>query len=188
MLLMVSSLSPHSLYLLFCWVLSILTLIWLVLMALSCAAIRRAYVSRLTFPFLSHVQVFSCEMLFISRLNHPYICFPSHFCFLVAVILLSFVLSVSMRQCCLQCWQVLFFPLFLKHIVGQRRLWDAKPYALSLVFLFFGPLSISLSRFSWFCRWSLWLHLIFCTYLTTLLTELFVQNLISLTSKKSFLS
>ena len=41
--LIVSSLSPHSLHLLFCWVLSILALIWLVLMALSCAAIRRDY-------------------------------------------------------------------------------------------------------------------------------------------------
>ena len=39
--LMVPSLSSHSLHLLFCWVLSILALIWLVLMALSCAAIRR---------------------------------------------------------------------------------------------------------------------------------------------------
>ena len=28
----------------------------------------------------------------------------------------------------------------MKHIVCQRRLWDVKPYALSLVFLFFGPL------------------------------------------------
>ena len=43
--LMVSSLSPHSLHLLFCWVLSILAFIWLVLMALSCAAIRRDSVS-----------------------------------------------------------------------------------------------------------------------------------------------
>ena len=41
MWLMVSSLSPHSLHLLFCWVLSILALIWLVLTVLSCAAIRR---------------------------------------------------------------------------------------------------------------------------------------------------
>ena len=37
MWLIVSSLSPHSLHLLFCCVLSILALIWLVLMALSCA-------------------------------------------------------------------------------------------------------------------------------------------------------
>ena len=36
MWLMISSLSPHSLYLLFCFVLSILVLIWLVLMMLFC--------------------------------------------------------------------------------------------------------------------------------------------------------
>ena len=65
MWLMVSSLSPHSLHLLFCCVLSILALIWLVLMALSCAAIRRDSVSLLKFPFRSQVQVFWCEMLFI---------------------------------------------------------------------------------------------------------------------------
>ena len=34
-------------------------------------------------------------MLFISRLNRLKSCFPSHFCFLVIVILLSIVLSVS---------------------------------------------------------------------------------------------
>ena len=58
MWLIVSSLSPHSRHLLFCWVLSILALIWLVLMALFCAAIRRDSVSLLKFPFLSQVQVF----------------------------------------------------------------------------------------------------------------------------------
>ena len=68
MWLMVSFLSPQSLHLLFCCVLSILVLIWLVLMALFCAAIRRDSVSLLKFPFLSHVQV---EMLFISRLKCP---------------------------------------------------------------------------------------------------------------------
>ena len=41
MWLAVSFLSPHSLHLLFCWVLSIIALIWLVLTALFCAAIRR---------------------------------------------------------------------------------------------------------------------------------------------------
>ena len=71
MWLIVSSLSPHSLHLLFCCVLSILALIWLVLMALSCAAIRRDYVSLLRFPFLCQVQVFWCEMLFIRRLKRP---------------------------------------------------------------------------------------------------------------------
>ena len=71
MWLMVSSLSPHSLHLLFCCVLSILVLIWWVLIALLCAAIRRDSVSLLRFPFLRHVQVFSFEMLYISRLKRP---------------------------------------------------------------------------------------------------------------------
>ena len=69
MWLMVSSLSPHSLHLLFYCVLSILALIWLVLSALFCAAIRRDSVSLLKFHFISHVHVLSCEMLFISRLK-----------------------------------------------------------------------------------------------------------------------
>ena len=65
MWLIISSLSPHSLHLLFCCILSILALIWLVLLALSCDAIRRGSVSLLRYPFLSRVQVFWCEMLFI---------------------------------------------------------------------------------------------------------------------------
>ena len=68
---LVSSLSPHGLHLLFCLFLSILALIWLILMALFCAAIRRNSVFLLSFPFLNHVQVFSCEMSFISRLKRP---------------------------------------------------------------------------------------------------------------------
>ena len=71
MWLMVLSLSPYNLHLLFCCVLSILASIWLVLMVLFCAAIRRDSVSLLKFPFLSHIQVFSCEVLSISRLKHP---------------------------------------------------------------------------------------------------------------------
>ena len=51
MWLIVSSLSPHSLHLLFCCVLFILALIRLVLMALFCAAIWRDSVSLLKFPF-----------------------------------------------------------------------------------------------------------------------------------------
>ena len=54
MWLMVSSLSPHNLHLLFCCILSILALIWLVLIALFCVAIRRDSISLLRFPFLSH--------------------------------------------------------------------------------------------------------------------------------------
>ena len=62
----VPSLSPHSLHLLFCCVLSILALIWLVLMVLFCVAIRRDSVSLLKFPFLSHVQVISV-IIILSR-------------------------------------------------------------------------------------------------------------------------
>ena len=72
-------LSPHNLHLLFCCILSILALI-------CCAAIRRDSVSLLRFHFLSHVHVFLCEMLLISRLKHS--CFSSYFCFLVIVVLL----------------------------------------------------------------------------------------------------
>ena len=102
-------------------------------------------------------------MLFISRLKRPYSFSPIYFqvivillvimlsvSFLIAVIsphscfLCSPQVVVSMRQHCLQCWQILFLPLFLIHIVCQRRLWDVMPYALSLVF-FFVLLSICLS-------------------------------------------
>ena len=60
MCLMVSSLSPHNLHLVFCCVLSILTLMWLVLMACPVLLLKEI-VSLLKFPFLSHVQVFSWE-------------------------------------------------------------------------------------------------------------------------------
>ena len=85
----------HRIALIYFCVLSILALIWLFLMALSCAAIRRDSVFRLRFPFLSQVHVFWSEMLFISRLKRRQSCFSSHFCFLVVVILSSIVLSVS---------------------------------------------------------------------------------------------
>ena len=66
MWLMVSSLPPHSLHLLFCWLV----------------------------PFLSHGQVLSCEILFISRLKPPTELFSFTF-LLVSAIMLSIVLSVS---------------------------------------------------------------------------------------------
>ena len=93
MWLIVSSLSLQSLHLLFCCVLSILALVWLVLMALSYAAIRRDSVFLLRILFFSLVQVFSYEMLFINRLKR--VVFFSHFCFLAIVILSFIVLSVS---------------------------------------------------------------------------------------------
>ena len=62
MWLIILSLSPHNLHLLFRCILSILTLIWLVLMALFCAAIRRDSVSLLRFLFLSYVHIFSWDI------------------------------------------------------------------------------------------------------------------------------
>ena len=95
MWLIVSFLSPHSQHVLFYWVLSIHTLIWLVLMALFGAAIRRDSVSLLKFPFLSQIQILSREMLFMSRLMLFFFLFFPRFCFLAIVILLSIVSSVS---------------------------------------------------------------------------------------------
>ena len=63
-------------------------------MSLFCAAIRKYSVSLLRFPFLSQIQVFSCEMSLVCRLKCPYSCFYSHFCFLVIFVLLILVLSV----------------------------------------------------------------------------------------------
>ena len=90
--LMLSSQSLHNLHLLFCCVLSILALIRLVLIALFCAAIWRDSVSLLKFPFHSHVQVLSCEMLSISRLKRQWSYLPSCFCFLVFVNPISIIL------------------------------------------------------------------------------------------------
>ena len=47
----------------------------------------------LKFPFLCHVQVFSCEISPISRIKRLY-CFSSHFCFLVIVVPLVLVTLV----------------------------------------------------------------------------------------------
>ena len=67
MWLLVSSQSPYNLHLLFSCVLSILALVWLVLVVFffSCYLER----SLIKFPFLRHLQVFSCEKLFISHLR-----------------------------------------------------------------------------------------------------------------------
>ena len=71
MWLIVSYLSPHNLHLLFCYSLSILALIWLVLLMLFCVAIWRDSVSLRRFPFLIYVHLFSCEMSLVSRLKRP---------------------------------------------------------------------------------------------------------------------
>ena len=64
--------SQHILRLLFCCVLHILALIWIVLMALFCAAIWRDSVYLLRFALLSHVHVFWWEMSLVSRFAFYY--------------------------------------------------------------------------------------------------------------------
>ena len=66
-----------NLHLLFCCVLPILTLIWLVLMGLFCAAITRDSVSLLRFSFLTNVHVFSSEILLVSHLKCPWSYLPT---------------------------------------------------------------------------------------------------------------
>ena len=63
-------------------------------MALFCAAIRRDLVSILSFTFLSHFQVLSCEISLVCHLKNPYSYLSSHFCFLVIVVLRILALSV----------------------------------------------------------------------------------------------
>ena len=102
-------------------------------MALFCAAIRRDSVSLLKFPFLSHVQVLSCEMLFISRLKRPWSCFPSHFCFLVFVIVIYRVVSIVSdgRN---QSWFVLFYVVF-DHCMAESTLFSILARPLPPIFL-----------------------------------------------------
>ena len=77
-------------------------------MVLFCAVIRRNSVSLLRFPFRGHVQVFSSAISSVYRLKSPYICFSSHFCFLVFVGFL-FCLQLSELFCYLLIWLVFVF-------------------------------------------------------------------------------
>ena len=66
MWLIILSLSPHNLYLLFCYILSILVLIWFLLMALFCAVISRDSVSPLNVSLFLATSTFShvrCHLL-----------------------------------------------------------------------------------------------------------------------------
>ena len=81
---MILFLSPHHLRLLFSCNLSVVALLWLVLMVLFCAAIRRDSVSLLRFHFLCHVHDLSSEMSLVSHLKRPLSCsilflFPTYF-------------------------------------------------------------------------------------------------------------
>ena len=94
MWLMVSFRSLHNLHLLFCCVLSIFALIWLVLMMLFYATIKRDSVSLTGSSFLIYVHILKCEMLLVSRLKRPLSCFSSHFCSLAIVVPLVLVTLV----------------------------------------------------------------------------------------------
>ena len=110
-------------------------------MVLFCAAFRRDSVSLLTFPFLSHVQVFSWKILFDCLLKCPYSCFSSYFCSVDACVVCIVsghcnqsssvffnVLFKFWHQCYLECWGVLFPLLFLTHIFCLHHLWDIRYY------------------------------------------------------------
>ena len=90
-ILLMKFLSPRDLHLVFCCVLYVLALIWLVLMALFCDAIRRDSFSLLMFPFLSHVHVFSGGISLISHLKLSHSYFSSFFYFQVIVVPLVLV-------------------------------------------------------------------------------------------------
>ena len=92
---------------------------------------RRDAVSFWKFLFLSHVQVFSCEISLLSFLKCPYIWFSSHFCFIAFVVLLIFMLAVLilvgifslslMHRRNLQCRRVFFIVLLLYIDVRLRQ-------------------------------------------------------------------
>ena len=94
-----------------------------VLIASFWAAIKRDSFSFLRFSFLSHVQVFSCEISLVCRLKSPCRCFSSHFCFLVIFVLLIFVLSVLFLV------TVISLPLYLC-IAAIRQVFAELPPAL----------------------------------------------------------
>ena len=114
MWLIVSSLSPHNLHLLFCYVLSILGLIWLVLMALFCAAIRRNSISLLR--FYSIYNRFTKDVVSLLELIH----------FVHVFLTLSFQLLT--KQCRLPSPNSVFFKIFSK---------TSLPYCFQFIFLSF---------------------------------------------------
>ena len=146
--LIISSLSLHNLNLLLC----ILSIFYfdIVLMALFCAAIRIDSFSLLSFPFLSHVHVFSCKISLVCRLKCSHSCFFSHFCLQIIFVLLMLVLSilflVTTISLPLRFFNVVFWNFFrcINFIfnagesssssfswqsVCLHHLWDVRPYA-----------------------------------------------------------
>ena len=118
-------------------------------MTLFWAAIERYSVSLFKFPFLSHVQDFSCEIMLVCRLKYPYSCFVD-LSVLSAYsdcwnkfLLLFFMQSSSRRLDPSTLSWMLANPLPLFFFLDTYRLCHlsvVKPYASSLTFLFSGPL------------------------------------------------
>ena len=94
--------------------------------------------------FELYVVCLSLEM-FIRLFFSPFL-FSSNFCYvdprIVSIVsgvpctfLCSVQVVVSIRQCNLQCWQIVFL-FFFTHIVCQRHILDLRPNGSSLVFFF----------------------------------------------------
>ena len=83
--LIVSSMQPHNLHLLFCCVFSILVLKSFVALALFWHTNWKDSVSLWRFSFFSHIHVFSSEISLVCCLIYPYNSFSMRFNFLVIV-------------------------------------------------------------------------------------------------------
>ena len=66
----------------------------IIFMVLTRITIRRDSVSLLGFPFLSQVQVFSCDIPLVCRLKCLYNCFSSHFYFVVIFVLFIIIIII----------------------------------------------------------------------------------------------
>ena len=127
-------------------------------MALFWAAIWRDSVSSQMFPFLSHLQVFSCKTSPVCYLKWPHNCFSFYFCFQVVFIRFIRVLSILFLVAVMSLPPHFFIHLlfidasivsrmltttlplsFLTHLVCVYHLWDLRPHASSWIFLFSGP-------------------------------------------------
>ena len=156
----VSFLSPLNLHLLFCFVLSIFALTWLVLMALFCAAIRRDSVSLKSFSFLTMIRFFRVRFYWFVAWNiHTIVFLPISvswlFCsaYLYAACAVSgrcnksfFVLFNVVFESSYWCIDAIFnasvfsFSFFLWHkLPSLCHLSDVKPCVLSPAFLSSGP-------------------------------------------------
>ena len=122
-----------------------------VLCALFCAAIRSYSVSLLRFFVFSHFQVFSCEIMLVSRLKcqYNYFSFSLWFLVIVCLISLSFIFFHVIFESLDRCFDALFNsgnPLPASFL-GTYSLWNVSLSASSWI-LFVEVLSPSTSIWS----------------------------------------